>query len=148
MIRREHMDEDRKRVEAYQALAHPAGNADESDVEESISPILMTHDGEEFEESEPEEDILEGLDVEGLDPRAARSREMSDPEEPVVVEVSEETIRAAAADESLVGELPLDPPKHDVEDVPGLDLESGEDDYDPAADNLAGQDEENMYGSL
>jgi hypothetical protein len=68
MIRREHLDEDRKRAEAYQALAHPAGVAG-PEVEESISPILLTHDGEVYEEPAQSDDILEGLDVTGLDPR-------------------------------------------------------------------------------
>lgn len=74
MIRREHLDEDRKRVEAFRALAHPAG-ADETGVEESVSPMLITHDGAVIDDSPPEEDILDGLDRAGLDPRDAEGAE-------------------------------------------------------------------------
>lgn len=66
MIRREHLEEDRKRAEAYEALAHPVG---EPQINESISPIYVTRDGAEIDDAPPEEDILEGLDRLGLDPR-------------------------------------------------------------------------------
>lgn len=70
MIRRENLEEDRKRAEAYEALAHPVGESQgEHRVNESMSPMYVTYDGAEVDDTPPEEDILEGLDRKGLDPR-------------------------------------------------------------------------------
>jgi hypothetical protein len=69
MIRRENSEEDRKRVEAYEALAHPVADPGERGMTESTSPMFVTHDGEDVDDTPPAEDILEGLDREGLEPR-------------------------------------------------------------------------------
>jgi hypothetical protein len=76
MIRREEiLSEDRDRIEAFNALAHPAATGlDRAPIDDSPPPVIEIHDGEVFDESSPEEDILEGLDRIGLDPRRAKSR--------------------------------------------------------------------------
>lgn len=70
MIRREDdLEQERKRIEAYRALAQPAGAADFAQAGAGDPPPIEIHDGEVYDDPSPEEDILEGLDVQGIDPR-------------------------------------------------------------------------------
>ena len=72
MIERRNFDEDRKRALAFEALAHPVSEGELEATEENQPSLIEFHDGEEFDDSPPEEDILEGLDRQGLDPRTER----------------------------------------------------------------------------
>lgn len=72
---------------------------------------------------------------------------MSDPTRTVVDETPEAAAPAEITDETPVDELPLAAPGVEAEDAPALDL-AVDNEPDPAADNLAGDDEENMYGNL
>lgn len=60
---------DRRRSEAFKALAHPVDEGRTGGSSERESAPIEIHDGEEFDDSPPAEDILEGLDRVGLDPR-------------------------------------------------------------------------------
>lgn len=81
---------------------------------------------------------------------------MSDPKTQEVSEVPEGAVGISNGEFVVTGETPLftgraDPDGElppDEEIVPALDLELDDEPEDPAADNLADQDEENMYGNL
>gem|GEM_PF-3570898 len=55
-------EDDRKRADAFEALALPVRDIGSLETESGPSPSLEIHDGEVFENESPGEDILEGLD--------------------------------------------------------------------------------------
>ncbi len=56
-------EEDRKRAEAFEALALPVQENERSDASNTPSPSLEIHDGEVYADATPDDDILEGLDL-------------------------------------------------------------------------------------
>jgi hypothetical protein len=76
MIRREEMlNEERDRIEAYEALARPAGaDAVRSEAEDGPPPPIEVHDAKVYEDAPQEDDLVGGLDRIGLDPRLESDR--------------------------------------------------------------------------
>lgn len=56
------LEEDRKRAEAFEALALPVQEPGSHEGENQPSSSLEIHDGEVFADQSPDEDILDGLD--------------------------------------------------------------------------------------
>lgn len=57
------LEDDRKRADAFEALALPVRDSENLESESGPSPSLEIHDGEIFAADSADEDILEGLDV-------------------------------------------------------------------------------------